>query len=52
VLAPRAPQGAQGGQPADVEFVGIVEHRASFQLIAGVLTRLLLSVYSGSGRLI
>jgi hypothetical protein len=51
-LAPRAPQGTQGGQPADVDFVGIVEHLASVQLIAGVFKRLFFSAYAGSGRLI
>jgi hypothetical protein len=40
LLADRAPQGAQGRMPADVEFVGIVEDLTRFQAIAGFFNRL------------
>jgi hypothetical protein len=34
--------GAQGGQPADIQFVRIVKHLAGCQMVAGVVTRLFL----------
>jgi hypothetical protein len=51
VLAPRAPQGAQGGQPTGRKFVRRVKHLAGFQLVASVFNRLFFPVYSGSGLL-
>src|SRR5713101_79181 len=47
-----APQCPQGRQPTDIEFIGIIEYVALFQLVAGVFNRLFLTRYSGSGLLI
>jgi hypothetical protein len=52
VLPSRAPQGAQGGQPTEIEFALIVKHLAEFQLVAGIFNRLSFSAYSGSELLI
>jgi len=42
LLTPRAPHGAQGGQPTDTEFVSVVKHITGFQRGAGVFNRLFL----------
>ena len=52
LLTSRTPQGAQGGQPTEIEFVSIVKHLTSFQMVAAVFNRLFFTAYSGSGRLI
>ena len=52
VLAPRAPQGAQGGQPADIQCVRRGPHLARLQLGARVVARRFSPASSGSGRLI
>jgi hypothetical protein len=52
VLTPRAPHGAQGRQPTDIECVSSVKHRTGLQMVAGVLDRLFFTEYSGSGLLI
>jgi hypothetical protein len=38
-LAYRAPQRFQGGQPTEIELVGVVAHVTRFQVVAGVFDR-------------
>jgi hypothetical protein len=52
LLTARTPQGAQGGQSADIEFVRVVKHLAGVQMVEGLFNRLFCSAYSGSGLLI
>lgn len=52
LLAFRAPESTQGGQPTDIELVRVVEHIAWFQVIARFFDRLFFTWYSGSGLLI
>ena len=47
LLTSRTPQGAQGGQPADIEFVRIVKHLARVQMVAGLVKRLFLAHIPG-----
>jgi hypothetical protein len=46
LLPDRPPHRAQGGIPADVEFVGVSEDLARVQAIVGVFNCLLLSAHS------
>ena len=45
----RAPHRLEGGHPAQVELVGVVEDIARFETAAGFFDRLFLRAYSGSG---
>jgi hypothetical protein len=51
VLTPRAPQGAPGGQPPDIDFLGIVKPLSGGQPVAGVCNRLLFRADCGAGLL-
>src|SRR5262245_40669535 len=51
LLALRAPHRSQGGMPADVKFISIVEDFIDFQVVSFLFDRFFLTRYSGSGLL-
>jgi hypothetical protein len=52
LLAFGTPHGPQGGQPTEVEFIGVIKDFFCLQAISGFLNRLFLTRYTGSGLLI